>query len=182
MLLLSHTPWGWQPIGWSGHPPPRQLNCINGLSQSLLRGALGARGCIHEPLIGTGLALAALLVATPAQAFLLVATDQGVPTRWHQQCVPWKMSERLNNGFSWSETHALTTAAFQTWDELEGTYIRFEDQGTSSLDTVSLDHGVGENIIIWHGDGQWPYALHVVGLTSLTYDTDTARSWTPTSR
>ena len=122
-----------------------------------------------------GLVLLTLLVATPAQAFLLVATDQGVPTRWHQQCVPWKMSERVNNGLGWSETHALTTAAFETWDELEGTYIRFEDQGTSSLDSVSLDHGVGENIIIWHGDGQWPYALHVVGLTSLTYDTDTGQ-------
>ena len=126
-------------------------------------------------LAAIALGLLALGQAPVAHGFLLVATEDGVPTHWRQQCVPWKMSERMNNGLGWEQSHEVTTRAFQTWQEVEESYVRFEDQGTTTLNSVSLDHPIGENTLIWHGDGQWPYALHVVGLTSLTYDSDTGQ-------
>lgn len=111
----------------------------------------------------------------PAEAFLLVATDEGVPTRWHQQCIPWKMNALGSDDISVDEAHGVITSAFTAWSQVEESYIRFEDQGTTDVDFVSLSQGVGENIVLWHEEGEWPYALHVVGLTSLTYDTDTGQ-------
>lgn len=111
----------------------------------------------------------------PAQAFLLVSTDDGVPTRWQQQCIPWKMNELGSDDISFEEAHEVITTAFTVWSDVEDSFIRFEDQGTTELDFVSLSQGVGENIVLWHEDGQWPYALHVIGLTSLTYDTHTGQ-------
>ena len=122
-----------------------------------------------------GLTIAILGLTLPASAFLLVATDGGVPTHWRQQCVPWKVSERASDHLSVDEIHEVVTQAFGAWEAVDESFIRFEDHGSTSLESVSLEHGVGENIVVWHGEGQWPYALHVVGLTSLTYDTDTGQ-------
>ena len=128
------------------------------------------RGLIATTLVGVlwGWAL-------PAQAFLLVATVDDVPTHWQQQCIPWKMNELGSDDITFEEAHEVVAAAFTTWADVQESFIRFEDQGTTELDIVSPNQGAGENIIMWHEEDEWPYALHVIGLTSLTYDTTTGQ-------
>jgi MYXO-CTERM domain-containing protein len=108
--------------------------------------------------------------ATSAQAYLLVETDDGTPVHWQQRCVPWKLHELGSADVGFDLTHEAMTQATDTWEEISSSFITFEDQGVTSKQIVTPAQGEIENIVIWHEDAGWPYALRVVGLTSLTFD------------
>lgn len=128
------------------------------------------RGCL-----ALGALAFVLASAVPADAFLLVSTESGVPAHWEQQCIPWKLNELVSEDLGLEDTHEALRLATEAWEGVEQSFLRFSDHGLTTSRSVGVPDGLEDNIILWHEEGGWPYALRVVGLTSLTFDTDTGQ-------
>ena len=107
-----------------------------------------------------------------AEAYVLERTESGASVHWKQRCVTWWMEAQGCSQMSPEETREVLRASFDTWDTFEEMYIDFQEGGVSCVDSVGFDPEGAHNVAMWRvGDGSWPYPERVVGLTTLTYDT-----------
>ena len=114
-----------------------------------------------------------LLASSGSQAFVLERAESGAAVHWKQNCITWWMEAEGCSQMTPEETQEVLRASFDTWDNFEGMYIDFQEGGVSCTEEVGLDADQAHNVALWHqGRASWPYAARVVGLTTLTFDTE----------
>lgn len=118
-----------------------------------------------------------LLAAQPLWAFEQTKTDDGKPVYWTKECVVYHINEIGAPQVADKEgTFAAIRRSFQTWNNVDCSYIRLVDGGFTNI-SKSGDNddsrNLGINILVWRDKGQWPHQKKVIALTSILFNPDT---------
>jgi len=100
-------------------------------------------------------ALAALIQF--ASAFEVTSSDYAEELAWAQMPIQWELdTQDAPDHLNEATQHATITAAFDTWTEVSGSQVSFED--------VTYDANVNENVIYW--EQNWTANPEMLALTS----------------
>ncbi len=99
-------------------------------------------------------------LALPVHAYVALETSGGTPIRWDDNSIPanWYLDEDGIPGFSLDSVQSALQASFNTWGNVECSYMQFEYKGTVDIDgsqagTLTTD---SQNVMIWINENEWP--------------------------
>lgn len=123
-------------------------------------------------------AVVAATLAAPlaVPAYVGMVTDQGLALSWPGSCVVYHINEKASADVPTEKTIAAIDTAFDTWSQADGSYLRFQNGGLTSLETVGVEDSP-RNIVMWREDpADWVLVdADIVGITTVTYDAGTGR-------
>lgn len=132
-----------------------------------------------------------LLVSGEVSAWEQSTTSGGVPLSWTTSCVYWSMAEQSldNSNFddpaqehiSFDELYGAVDASFDSWEEVDCSYLYFVETAPMHCLDVGYHHGSGNANRIFFRDSGWldpdaPWREQgQIALTSVFYDTETGQ-------
>ena len=116
-----------------------------------------------------------LLAAVGAEAYRPAYSDNGIRLRWPTACVVYHVNERGSTDVITEKAILATIEGFESWTQVEGSYIRPLYGGLTNVETV----GMGDfprNVVLWReGTDEWDMApTSVISVTTVTYDATSA--------
>lgn len=143
LLLLEDRGGAWMPIGYTLGMQPLVA----------LQGVAGPSG------------------AGPLNAYLHLLAASGEPARWENPCITWHLDVSGSRDLPRVRVEEALEQAFAVWTAVDGAYPVFGSGGATCAGEPGIEPLLKRNVVMFRdGEGAWPHASRVVGLTSTTID------------
>lgn len=113
---------------------------------------------------------AVLLASPPAEAFKLVAANNGNAIFWDQICIPWFMHEVGSDDMSPEQTLAALETGVRTWNQISDAYPEFQLRGATCFNDIGKASVPGAQNVLLFRETSWTHAQRVVALSTVTFD------------
>lgn len=118
-----------------------------------------------------------LLVAVPAMAFLVQSSQSGnqvLQLSWQQDEIPFRIDDAGSADLGPTVTARILRESFAAWEQIDGTSLRFRDEGlTSNTPAARRDR---RNVVIFDETGEIlgaPEGSGIIAVTRLNSDSQT---------